>query len=244
VVDVTVITAFLAGIISFISPCVLPLVPGYLCFISGKSMQEMREEGKKFENIKPIAMNSLFFIAGFSLVFILMGATATKLGGFLSFKLSLISKVAGIVLVVFGLHMMGIFKIKFLYMEKRFHARSKKLGLVGSLLVGLAFAFGWTPCVGPILAAILTLAATKNTLQEGVFLLFVYSMGLGIPFFLTAVGINRFLSVVGRVKRHSWLVEVVSGVMLIIIGVMIYTNNLSQLAFLFPEFLSRLQDLL
>lgn len=243
-VDVTVITALLAGLISFISPCVLPLVPGYLCFISGKSVQEMRDEERRAENIRPIAMNSLFFIAGFSLVFILMGATATKLGEFVSFKLSFLSKAAGIMLVLFGLHMMGVFKIKFLYMEKRFHARRKRLGLVGAFIVGLAFAFGWTPCVGPILAAVLTLAAMREGMREGILLLFVYSMGLGIPFFLTAIGLNTFLRVFGRIKRHSWLVEVVSGVMLIIIGVMIYTNNLAQLASILPEHLSYLQDLL
>jgi len=243
-VDVTVIAAFLAGLISFVSPCVLPLVPGYLCFISGKSMQEMRDEEGKVRNLTPIALNALFFVAGFSLVFILMGASATKLGEFISFRISLFSKIAGVVLVIFGLHMMGVFKLKFLYLEKRFHSRKKRLGAVGAFLIGLAFAFGWTPCVGPILAGVLTLAATKESLGEGVFMLFVYSMGLGIPFLLTAIGLNTFLRVFGRIKRHSWVVEVVSGVMLIIIGVMIYTNNLAQLASILPESLSSIQDLL
>ncbi|HEY9856637.1 MAG TPA: cytochrome c biogenesis protein CcdA [Stenomitos sp.] len=222
-------TAFLAGLISFISPCVLPLVPGYLSFISGVSSDEMRT-GASAETRRKVIINSLGFILGFSLVFVALGATATVLGTFLTEKLPLLSKIAGVVIVLFGLHTMGIFRIKALYMEKRFQVGNKPAGFLGSVVVGLAFAFGWTPCIGPILAAILTYASQQETLGQGMALLVAYSLGLGVPFFGTAIAINGFFSLFNRLKRHMRAIEIISGLLLVAVGVLIYTNNLALLA--------------
>lgn len=222
-------TAFLAGIVSFLSPCVLPLVPGYLSYISGISSEEMRE-GADAATQRRVLINALGFILGFSLVFIALGATATFIGTFLTEKLPLLSKIAGVVIVIFGLHTMGIFKIKALYMEKRFQVAAKPAGFIGSVLVGLAFAFGWTPCIGPILAAILTYAAQQETLGQGIGLLVSYSLGLGVPFFLTAMAINAFFRMFDKLKRHMRVIEIVSGLLLIMVGVLIYTNNLAMMA--------------
>lgn len=222
-------TAFLAGLISFLSPCVLPLVPGYLSYISGVSSDQMRS-GASNAMRRKVLVNSLGFILGFSLVFVALGATATFLGQFLTEKLPLLSKIAGVVIVLFGLHTMGVFRIKALYMEKRFQVAAKPAGIFGSILVGLAFAFGWTPCIGPILAAILTYASQQDTLGQGVLLLLAYSLGLGVPFFLTALAINAFFTLFDRLKRHMRLIEIGSGLLLMGVGVLIFTNNLSLLA--------------
>lgn len=228
-VSISFPTAFLAGLISFLSPCVLPLVPGYLSYISGVSSEEMRE-GADLAAHRRVLFNSLGFILGFSLVFVALGATATFIGSFLTRELPLLSRVAGVIIVIFGLHTMGIFKIKALYMEKRFQVAAKPAGLLGSVLVGLAFAFGWTPCIGPILAAILTYAAQQQTVGQGIALLSAYSLGLGVPFFLTALAINAFFRMFDKIKKHMRIIEILSGLLLIAVGVLIYTNNLTLMA--------------
>lgn len=235
---VSLLAAFGAGFVSFISPCVLPLVPGYISFVSGVSLDSLREERRKEEaargSMRKIVSNSLLFILGFSVVFVALGASATFLGQFLVEKLALFSKIAGIVVIVFGLHVMGVFRIPFLQYERRFHASSKPLGLVGSFLVGLAFAFGWTPCIGPILGAILAFASTQETVKEGIYLLSAYSLGLGIPFLATGLAMNSFLRLSKGIKAHFRTVEVVSGILLVVVGILILTNSLQRLGFMLP----------
>ena len=175
-------------------------------------------------------LNSLAFILGFSIVFVALGATATFAGQLLLSKMNVLSKIAGVVIVIFGLHMAGVFKIRFLNYEKKFHASNKPVGLLGTFVVGLAFAFGWTPCVGPILAGILGLAMIEETVGEGIKLLSAYSLGLGIPFFLTGIGINRFLSVFERIKRYFKAIEIASGTLLVLVGFMIFFNYLNVLS--------------
>lgn len=228
--EVSLFAAFFAGIISFVSPCVLPLIPGYLSFISGVSVEEMKDKDEKARVLKRVGLNSIFFILGFSVVFIFLGASATFLGKFLLSKLAILYKVAGAIIIIFGLHLLGLFKISFLNYEKRFHSRTKPLGFLGAFLVGLAFAFGWTPCIGPILAGILVLASNQETVWKGVALLSSYSLGLGIPFFLTGIGFNRFLGFSGWLKRHFRIIEIVSGVFLILVGLLIFFNSISFIA--------------
>ncbi len=228
--DVSLLAAFGAGIISFISPCVLPIIPGYISFISGVSVEDMGNISRKREVLKKVTLNSVFFVLGFSVVFVLLGATASFIGKFLISKLPLLNKIAGVIIVIFGLHLMGIFKIPFLNYEKRFHSETKGLGYLGSFVVGLAFAFGWTPCIGPILAGILTIAANQSTIGQGIILLSFYSLGLGLPFLITAVSFNTFLGAFSKVKKHFRTVELVSGAFLVLIGVLIFTNSLGIIA--------------
>ncbi|OGL41583.1 MAG: cytochrome C biogenesis protein [Candidatus Schekmanbacteria bacterium RIFCSPHIGHO2_02_FULL_38_11] len=232
--NIEFITAFAAGIFSFISPCVLPLIPAYISFISGISMEEFKEgvEGKK--NLNKVTLNSIFFIAGFSIVFVVLGASATIAGKFLLSKLSLFTQLAGIIIIIFGLHTMGIFRIRFLDIEKRINVRKKTYGIAGSFFVGFAFAFGWTPCIGPILGAILALASTRDTVLQGILLLSVYSLGLGIPFLITAIAMNTFLKLFKSIKKHFRKIEIISGLLLVIIGLLIFSNNLQILAYYIP----------
>ena len=219
--DVSIFAAFSAGIISFVSPCVLPLIPAYISFISGMSIDTLRNVGEKRKNVKTVAVSSAAFILGFSVVFILMGASATFIGNLLLEKLAVLTKIAGVVIIILGLHFIGVFRIKFLNYEKRINVKSSKLGIIGVFIAGMAFAFGWTPCIGPILAGILALAATKETVYEGVFLLAAYSLGLGIPFFITGIATNTFFNLFSRIKKYFKIVEIIGGIFLIIIGLMI-----------------------
>ena len=228
--NVGIVTAFLFGLLSFISPCVLPIVPGYLSFISGVSFEEMQNSENRARVRNRILLNSAFFVMGFSVVFISLGASATFIGQFLHNQISLISKIAGVVIIIFGLHMIGVFKIPFLNYEKRFHTEGKKLGLVGAFVVGLAFAFGWTPCIGPILAAILAIASQQDSVGEGILLLSSYSLGLGIPFLITGLSLSAFYNAFNKFKRHLHTVEVVGGVMLVAVGALIMTNYLTVLS--------------
>ncbi len=228
--DVSLYMAFTAGLISFLSPCVLPLVPGYISFISGVSFSELKEKSGRPSFLSSekriILINSIFFVAGFSMVFILLGASATWLGAFLSSKISLLSKIGGVVIIFFGIYKMGLIRAHFFLKEARFDIKDKKFGYAGAVAIGAAFAFGWTPCIGPILGVILTYAGTLNKVNQGVMLLFVYSLGLGLPFLLTAFGINQFWGFFSRIKKHLRLLEVTSGIIMVIVGVMIFTNKL------------------
>jgi cytochrome c-type biogenesis protein len=236
--NVSVFAAFSAGLISFLSPCVLPLVPGYISMISGFSLDQLKTKENDTSLFRIVLLNSIMFIVGFSITFILLGASASWIGQLLAARMSLLRQLAGLVLIVFGIHLTGIFKINFLYRDKRFHNVQKPRGMLGALVLGLAFAFGWTPCIGPILAGILTIASTKENVTEGMFLLAVYSAGLGIPFLLTSVALNQFLGFYGRFKKHFHTVEVVSGALVIAIGVLIMTGSLTRLATYFT-FLNR-----
>ena len=220
--------SFLAGLVSFASPCVLPLIPSYVSFTTGLSLDELTE-GKGGFRVKGITiLSSILFILGFTSVFVAFGATASLIGDFMRQYMGLVGKIAGALVIVFGLYMMGILKLNFLMREKRVSVRKKRLGPFGSVLVGMAFAAGWTPCIGPILSTILILASQGESTYQGMFLLSVYSLGLGIPFLISAVLIDSFLNLFQRVKKYLRTVEVVGGAFLVVIGVLIFTNLLQR----------------
>ncbi len=236
--DVGLLTALFAGALSFFSPCVLPIVPGYLSFITGFSFDELTQDRR--QKVVWIAFwNSVAFVIGFSLVFIALGATATTIGGFLRSHLRLLGQIAGVIIILLGIHLTGLYRFSFLLYDKRVHGQQKARGFLGALLAGVFFGFGWTPCVGPILAGILALAAVSDTVFRGVFLLSLYSIGLGIGFILSALFLNQFLAAFKKIRVHLRKVEVASGVLLLFIGVLIFSNRLAfisqKLAFLNPE---------
>lgn len=222
------IAAFVAGILSFLSPCVLPLVPGYVSLISGTSVDELSSGEQRLT--RRVMLSSAMFIIGFSVVFIVLGAVATGLGQLTRQYYPILTRVAGAVIIVFGLHLTGIWKIKAFYMDKRLHEVKGSSSPWGAFVIGFAFAFGWTPCIGPILTTILTFAAAEETVLKGVLLLVVYSAGLAVPFLLTSMGVDRFLLFYGRFRRHLHAVEVVSGVLLIAVGVLILMRQFTILS--------------
>lgn len=231
--------AFVAGVVSFLSPCVLPLVPGYISFMSGLTLEEL-EHGDTHA-ARHAGWESLFFVAGFALVFTALGASATAAGQFLTAHLGWISKVAGALIVAFGLHLMGVMPIKLLYYQKRADLAGFQPGYAGSFLMGLAFAFGWTPCIGPILGAILAVAAAQDTVGRGMALLLTYSLGLGVPFIATGFALGGFMSFFARYKRHIRKGEVAAGALLVLIGALIFTGKLRWLLRFLPESLERFQ---
>ncbi|SLN39700.1 cytochrome c biogenesis CcdA family protein [Oceanibacterium hippocampi] len=238
-VEITYTVAAVGGLVSFLSPCVLPLVPAYLCFVAGTSLEEMVGEREDRPRIdwRVVAM-SLVFVIGFSTVFVLLGASASAVSRLLYQHLDVISKIAGALIVIFGLHFMGLFRIPLLNREARFQGGKRPAGPVGAYVAGLAFGFGWTPCIGPILATILTIAASSDRLGYGVSLLTVYSLGLGIPFLLAALAINPFMRFAARFRRHMHKVELAAGGMLVATGLLIFFNQFQVLAYwmieLFP----------
>lgn len=185
------LAAFVAGLVSFLSPCVLPLVPGYVSLISGVGVEELKVQ--ETQVLRKVMLNSIAFIIGFSIVFITLGALSTEVGQLASQYKSTLARIAGVVIILFGLHLTGILPIKALYADKRLHNVKGGSTPWGAFVIGFAFAFGWTPCVGPILGAILGLAAAQNSVSQGILLLTVYSMGLAVPFLLAALGIERFM---------------------------------------------------
>jgi len=227
---VSLLTALGAGIASFVSPCVLPLVPAYLSFISGASVEDLVAKKRDAPLARIVAIRSVVFVLGFSTVFIALGASATAVGGFLTDHLDVFAKIAGAVVILFGLHLIGVIPIKALYREKRFQVTARPAGLAGSFVVGVAFGFGWTPCVGPILGSILALASTQDQVLTGVALLAAYSLGLGLPFIAAGVAINSFLGLFQRVKRSFRVIEIVTGVLLILVGVLIIIGGLDRLS--------------
>ena len=222
------ITAFIAGIVSFLSPCVLPLVPGYVSLISGASVEELQSKDRKVLNT--VLLHSLMFILGFTLVFVMLGAAATSVGQLVREYKKQLTWIAGAVIIIFGLHLTGILKIKALYADKRLHSVKGGKSPIGAFLVGFAFAFGWTPCLGPIISAILIMAGSADTVAKGVLLLWVYSLGLAVPFLLTSLLIDRFLSFYGRFRKHLHTLEVSSGVLLIVLGALILTRHFTVLS--------------
>jgi cytochrome c-type biogenesis protein len=232
----SLLTAFLAGLLSVLSPCVLPLLPAYLSLVSGISVEELRVQGSEREVRRHVMQASGAFVLGFSAVFVVLGASATLLGRVLrSFRLDLfgldfgIAQLAGLLIVLMGLHLTGVIRIPLLYREKRFAGPSRPTGPIGAALIGAAFAFGWTPCVGPILGGILTLAGARDTVAQGMGLLLVYSAGLAVPFLLTAWSVERFLAALRRLRRHFRTIEVASGVLLVAVGLLVLTNQLSRM---------------
>ncbi len=231
--EIGLLMAFGAGFASFVSPCVLPLVPAYLSFMSGVSLQEMKSGSAR--KLRGVFITSLAFVCGFSLVFIALGASATALGQKLLGALPVLARVAGVIIIIFGIHMTGLIRIPMLAYEKRFQTGGGGRSLFSAFIMGLAFAFGWTPCIGPILAAILAVAANAETINQGVLLLAAYSAGLGIPFLLTGLFLNVFYGFFGRIQRHFHKIEVVSGVVLILVGVLLVSNRFDMLAYWLAE---------
>jgi len=231
--------AFGFGIFSFISPCVLPLIPAYISFISGLTMEEIEQEDvDRKRRLARVFISTLIFVLGFSTVFVMMGASATFVSRLIFTNRIWLGRVAGVLIVILGLHMTGVFRIGFLQYEKRIHVRENAIGLLGVYLIGAAFAFGWTPCIGPILAAILGLAAQQETVGSGIMLLSSYSLGLGLPFLATGLAINGFMVVYRRLRKHMRAIETACGVFLIAVGALIFFDMFtilsSYLAELFP----------
>ncbi len=223
--SVGLLVALTAGVLSFLSPCVLPLVPSYLAFVTGMSLEELQEGVDR----KATLMHSLLFVAGFSIIFVTLGASASFLGSFLRYYEVWIARVGGVVIIVLGLHLMGVFRIAPLMRERRVHVNDRPAGYIGTVGVGAAFGAGWTPCLGPVLGAILTLAANQDTVWAGVGLLSLYSLGLAIPFLISALALDWFLGAFSRFRRFLPLVEKASGVILIILGLLLVTGSFTIL---------------
>lgn len=229
--DIGFFAAFLGGLLSFASPCVLPLVPPYLAFMAGKSLDEIAGDGDVDPDItRKVVLSSFSFVLGLITVFIGMGATAHWLGTFVSENMTTLSWIAGMIIIILGLHFLGLFRIALLNREARFDASRFQGGLIGAYIIGMAFAFGWTPCTGPALAAVLYWAGQSATVMKGVALLFVYGLGLGLPFILAALFIRPFLGFMRRFRRHLGKVEKAMGLLLVMVGVMIIRGDFSLLS--------------
>jgi len=227
--EITFFGAFIAGLLSFASPCVLPLIPAYISFLGGASLSQLTEEdGIDAATQKRVFYSAIAFVLGFSTVFISLGATATAISAMIAQNSLLLGQIAGTIIVIFGLHYMGVFRIGFLNFEKHFHLENKPAGLIGSYILGLAFAFGWTPCVGPILASVLMVAASGDSVSYGISLLTVYAAGLGIPFLAAAFAVKPFMKFLSRFKKQMRKIEITIGVLLIITGIAIFTGDLAE----------------
>ena len=224
-----VVVAFSAGLFSFLSPCVLPLFPSYLSFITGMSVGDLSGDLTAAAR-RRVLLHSVTFVLGFSLVFVALGASFSAAGQALFQYRDWIRIVGGVMIVVFGLYIAGLLNIGLFARTQQWQIREKPAGYVGSFLVGVTFAIGWTPCVGPILGAILSLAGTAETVQRGVWLLIAYSAGLGVPFLLTGLAINQFFSAFAKIRRHYRTIEIVSGALLVVIGVLIFTDRFTIIA--------------
>ncbi len=222
----SLLIAFLAGVLSFLSPCVLPIVPPYLAFMAGSTIDEVSAGRDR----KVIGM-ALFFVMGLSTVFLFLGFAASAFGQvFLRYQAEM-GMVAGAVIIIFGLHFIGLFRIPFLYREARFDAGDQSGSMFGAYILGLAFAFGWTPCIGPVLGGILSLAAQEGSIQRGVVMMGFYAIGLGVPFLLAAIFMRHFMGAMVKMRKHMGLVEKIMGVLLLIVGVMLLTGTFSDISF-------------
>ncbi len=227
--DVSLPAAALAGLVSFLSPCVLPLAPPYLCFLAGTSVQELSDGGQSRARVD-VMIGALLFVAGFSTVFVLLGATASVFGQALRTWSAELGFVAGLAIIVMGLHFLGLVRIGAMFREKRLEVQ-KPAGLWSAYLMGLAFAFGWTPCIGPILAAILAVAGSEETVTKGALLLGVYSLGLGVPFLLAAAAMGPFMRFLVRFRAHMPKVEKVAGALLVLTGFAFITGGMQAMSF-------------
>jgi cytochrome c-type biogenesis protein len=219
-----VVISFTAGLLSFLSPCVLPLVPSYVTFVTGLSLEDVQRSRKT------ALVHALLFVAGFTLIFLALGATATAVGRLLLVNRQWISRVGGVLVVLLGLYLLGAFNMRFLARERRIHIGDKPLGYLGSVLVGIAFGAGWSPCIGPILGGILTYTATQTELQRGLLLLAAYSLGLAIPFVIAAVAVDWFITAFQRFRSKLVWVDRVAGALLVIVGVLMMTNYMTVLS--------------
>jgi len=232
----SLVTAFAAGLLSVLSPCVLPLLPAYLSLVSGISVEELRSQASEREVRRRVMTTALAFVLGFSTVFVLLGASATLLGRVLrSFRLEVlgteigVAQIAGVVIIAMGLHLLGVVRIPWLYREARFDGPNRPTTAIGAGLVGAAFAFGWTPCVGPILGGILTLAGARETVLQGMGMLMVYSAGLAVPFLLAAWSVERFLGALRKLRDHFRAIELASGALLLAVGLLVVTDQLTRI---------------
>jgi cytochrome c-type biogenesis protein len=234
--DIALVTAFVAGFASFISPCVLPLVPAYLSFMSGVSIADLRAGRRDPSQVRAVFLSSLAFVIGLSTVFMLLGASASAFGQAIQRWMPIFAKIAGVIVVILGIHMTGLVRIPFLAYERRFQAGSNRAGIATAFVMGLAFAFGWTPCIGPILGGIIALATQENV-PRGILLLAIYSLGLGIPFLLAGLFLNAFYGFFGRIQRHFHKIEVVAGIILILVGVALIFNFFEVISGKFADWL-------
>jgi cytochrome c-type biogenesis protein len=232
--DLNILTAFLAGLISFVSPCVLPLIPAYLSFLTGSSLEELKAQSDAVSRARTM-LHALAFVAGFTVVFMAIGLSASALGSvFVDYK-DWIARIGGAVVIVLGLNMVGLFKIPALMMDKRLQFRSANRSLFASFLVGIGFAAGWSPCIGPILSLII-LRASQQHYGQAIFFLFVYSMGLAVPLLLTAAAITQALKALNRIKRYLGAIEIGAGIFLILTGLVIITGSFGRVAGFFYQY--------
>ncbi|MCD1642178.1 cytochrome c biogenesis CcdA family protein [Aurantimonas coralicida] len=229
--DVGYGAALLAGLLSFVSPCVLPIVPPYLAYLAGLSFDQVRERGTEPAVARQIMLASLAFVAGFTTVFVALGATASLVGQVIAQWFDVLSVVAGIIIIIMGLHFLGVFRLSLLYREARVNVAQKPAGPLGAYVIGLAFAFGWTPCVGPVLAAILFVAGSQDTALRGAGLLATYSIGIGVPFLLAAAFATRFLAFAARMRRHMAMVEKIMGGALVFTGILFVTGQMATISY-------------
>jgi len=228
--DISIFAALIAGLVSFLSPCVLPLVPPYLVYLAGTSLERLADEDSQTGSTGQTVAAAILFVAGFSTVFVALGASASLIGSLVRAYSGTLATIAGVAIIIMGLHFLGVFKIATLMREKR-ATIAKPVGLWGAYVMGLAFAFGWTPCIGPILAAILAVAATEQTVTRGATLLAIYSLGLGVPFILAAFAIQPFAAFLTRFKKHLLRVEQAMGVLLILTGVAFLTGTITTASY-------------
>lgn len=224
--DISIFLAFSAGLLSFLSPCVLPLVPAYISYITGSSIEDLNDSRLKLITL----YKSLGFVLGFSIIFILMGASITSMGKLLISHQAIFKKIGGVLIVIFGLHTTGIFKIKLFYHEKRFLSFNNIQGKFSPILMGMAFAAGWTPCIGPILSSILIYATSMETVNKGILLLVIYSLGLAVPFILTALAIGSFSMQFRKFSKYMPIISIISGALMILMGIMVFSNKIGILS--------------
>lgn len=229
--EITYPAALLAGIISFISPCVLPLVPPYLCFLAGTTFEQLVARKPASLVARREILTAVIFVLGFTTVFVALGAGASAIGGAVRAYADVLSMAAGIVIIIMGLHFLGLFRIPILHSTLKIDVREKPVGLWGAYVIGLAFAFGWTPCIGPVLAAILAVAASEQTVTKGASLLAVYSLGLGIPFILAAAAIGPFMKLLAKMRSQLGLIEKLMGGLLVLTGVAFLTGTMSWMSY-------------
>lgn len=229
----TFISAFIAGVLTFLSPCILPLLPGYLSFISGSSLEDLQDSEKTSPRVKAV-LGAIFFGLGFTIVFVLLGASATSLGKLLSEYQYILARIAGVIVIIFGLHMAGLFRINFLLKQSKINYKKGRAPFfIEAFILGMAFVIGWTPCVGPILSGILALAALESQIYYGMFLLFTYSLGLWIPFLISAIAIGSVMKGVKKAGRYFVWIERVAGALLILIGIILLTGNMTAMTSFF-----------
>ena len=230
-IDLTWGGVFVAGLISFVSPCVLPIVPPYLCYLAGITLDQLGDDGRDTQVSRRVFFSAAAFVAGFSTVFVALGATASALGQMLLAYSDKLAMIAGVIIIIMGLHFLGLFRIGLLYREARVAVKSQPAGLIGAYVMGLAFAFGWTPCIGPVLAAILPIAGAEETVLRGAALLGVYAAGIGLPFLAAAAFAGPFLRWAAGFRRHMGTVEKVMGGLLVVTGILFLTGQITVFSF-------------